>query len=131
MKKLSIALLSMGVLFAYQANADDKGGYQGPSLQRSVNTEDSTNTQPISVNAARALPDDTKVFLRGIIVQHLKDDKYLFKDDSGNITVKIDKDKWKGQTVVNNNWIELTDKIQHEDKTVQIEAESVNLIRVK
>lgn len=45
-----------------------------------------------TVKAAIALPDDTPVRLEGRIERELGDEKYLFRDETGEIVVEIDDD---------------------------------------
>ena len=45
------------------------------------------------------MPDDAPVSLKGRIVRRLGKDKYLFRDHTGGITVEIDHDVWRDQSV--------------------------------
>ena len=68
---LSTSALANGFTGPQQA-----GGFQGPGLA------------PSSVAEALKLNDDTPVVLVGQIEKSLGDEKYLFKDASGSVTVK-------------------------------------------
>ena len=69
--------------------------------------------------------DDTRVVLRGNIVQHLGKDKYLFQDASGTIRVEIDDDKWQGQTVTPSDIVELHGEIDKDWNSVEVEVNRV------
>ena len=60
-----------------------RGGFTGPGL--SVST----------VAEANKMSDDQPVVLVGQIQQSLGDEKYLFKDASGTITIEIDDEDWR------------------------------------
>lgn len=53
----------------------------------------------VSVSQVKEMRDDVNVVVQGNIVQRMGDDKYLFEDKTGSITVEIDKEDWRGQTV--------------------------------
>ena len=48
----------------------------------------------LTVEQAKGMSDDSYVAVKGSIVQQLGDEKYLFKDATGTITVEIDHDVW-------------------------------------
>ena len=64
-------------------------GFTGPGA--------GTNTgqvQTLTVSQARNLPDHSLVILTGTIVQSLGRERYTFRDASGDITIKIDRELW-------------------------------------
>ena len=64
-------------------------GFTGPGA--------GTNTgqvQTLTVSQARNLPDNSLVILTGTIVQSLGRERYTFRDASGDITIKIDRELW-------------------------------------
>jgi uncharacterized protein (TIGR00156 family) len=52
-----------------------------------------------TVEEAKALPDDTRVVLRGHILNRIRSNHYTFQDETGSITVEIDNDEWRGLTI--------------------------------
>ncbi len=95
MKKVSMAAI-VCALFAGAANADfnpDKqqvsaaGGFVGG------------NETIVSVKQVKEMRDDVPVVVKGHIIQRMGDEKYLFEDSTGSITVEIDKKDWRGQTI--------------------------------
>lgn len=83
-----ISTLSLPALAQYTGPATG-GGYTGPTSAQAATT----------VEQAKNLYDDAKVTLKGQIVQGLGDEKFLFRDQTGEIVIEIDHDKWMGQTV--------------------------------
>lgn len=73
--------------------------------------------------------DDMHVVLRGNIVQHLGKKKYLFKDETGTITVEIHKDKWRGQTVTPETAVELRGEVDKDWNSVEIDVDEIILIQ--
>lgn len=53
----------------------------------------------VTVKQVKEMRDDVPVVVQGNILQRMGDDKYLFEDSTGSITVEIDNEDWRGQTV--------------------------------
>jgi uncharacterized protein (TIGR00156 family) len=64
-----------------------------------------------AIEDARKLRDDTPVQLQGQIVSALGNEKYLFRDASGEIIVEIDDDVWRGLTVGPGDRIEIRGEV--------------------
>lgn len=97
----------------FGASDRDQGGFSGPG--------------PDLVNAkqARNMRDNSRVFLRGSIVQRLGDDKYLFRDSSGTITVDIDDGDWRGLTVTPEDTVEIFGKVDKDRDNVEVEVKRI------
>lgn len=78
-----------------------KGGFKGSSVDSSVKT----------VSQVKKEWDDTWVTVRGNIVKRLSDDKYLFKDSTGEIVVEIDSKYWSGVEVDEKDIVELSGEV--------------------
>lgn len=61
----------------------------------------------VTVSQAKEMRDDTPVIVQGHIVQRMGDEKYLFEDSTGSITVEIDRKDWRGQTVTPSDMVKL------------------------
>ena len=106
-------LVGFFVLFVITANAQ-QGGFKGP------------NAEVASVAEARALRDETPVILQGRIERFLGDERYLFSDDSGSITIEIEKRIWGNVSVDENDLVEISGEIDRDWRGVEVE---VNRIR--
>lgn len=123
MKKILITLLA--VTFAGVANAQfagapaqPAGGFEGPGVQSNTTT----------VKAALDARDDTPVVLSGKIVNSLGDEKYTFKDDTGEIIIEIDDDEWHGVKVTPENTIEIYGEVDKEVfEPTKIDVKSFNV----
>lgn len=107
---LSTSALASGFTGPQQA-----GGFQGPGLA------------PSSVAEALKLNDDTPVVLIGQIEKSLGDEKYLFKDASGSVTVEIDNEDWRGVTVTPKDTIVIQGEIDKDFFKTEIDVDSVAL----
>ena len=94
-------------------SAQERGGFTGPGLQ------------PVSVQEAKTLRDDTPVLLRGNILRFLGDEKYLFADTTGAIIIEIDDRLWRGITVSENDMVEITGEVDREFMRIEIEVSSL------
>ena len=98
MKKTSLFAL-IGVLFAGVASAD----FAGPDAPAATATNArggfvSGAETIVTVKQVNEMRDDVPVIIQGKIIQRMGDEKYLFEDSTGSITVEIDDDNWRGQT---------------------------------
>ncbi len=100
MKKALFALLAT-FTFISQANAQFEGP-RAPSLA------------PTTVEQALTMNDDTKVVLTGKIVNNLGDEKYTFKDSTGEITIEIDDEDWRGIKVTPDDTLEIVGEVDKE-----------------
>ena len=100
MKKILFALLAT-FTFINQANAQFEGP-RAPSLA------------PTTVKQALTLNDDAMVVLTGKIVNNLGDEKYTFKDSTGEITIEIDDEDWRGIKVTPDNTLEIVGEVDKE-----------------
>ena len=115
----SAFVVSLGLSTSALANGftgpQQAGGFQGPGLA------------PSSVAEALKLNDDTPVVLVGQIEKSLGDEKYLFKDASGSVTVEIDNEDWRGVTVTPKDTIVIQGEIDKDFFKTEIDVDSVAL----
>ncbi|MGD8172833.1 YgiW/YdeI family stress tolerance OB fold protein [Vibrio sp. TRT 21S02] len=117
MKKL--LLVSITLIASAMANASTEtitqpaGGFSGPGSER-INT----------VQAASEARDDSAVELTGSIVKSLGDERYLFRDATGEMEVEIDHDKWAGQEVTPQDKVQLFGEVDSEwnKKSVDVDV---------
>lgn len=94
-------------------NVNGRGGYM--EGQGNIST----------VQAAMSMPDESMVSLEGKIIKRIKKDKYQFQDNTGTMTVEIDKDVWKGQTVSPNDVVMLHGELDKDDDRTILEVEKL------
>lgn len=93
--------------------------FEGPDTSATVN----------NIAATKKAADDTKVELTGMIVRRIGHEKYLFKDETGEVTVEIDDDDWGGLTVKPGMKVKLGGEIDREDDgTLEIEIDRVEAV---
>ncbi|OYQ73493.1 YgiW/YdeI family stress tolerance OB fold protein [Wohlfahrtiimonas sp. G9077] len=126
MKKIAIVtLMAMSVSVAsaqYFGPTDGEptqGGFNGPALSQSITT----------VKDAMTLRDDAYVKLRGKIVKHSHKDKYIFSDDTGSITVEIDKDKWRGLTINDKDLVEIVGEVDKDWNSIEIDVDYITKVQ--
>ncbi len=121
MNKL-VLTTSLALVFGLSGNAlaqqqPARGGFQGPGLP------------VMTVADALKVSDDTPVKLAGKIEKSLGDEKYLFKDATGTITIEIDDDDWRGVTATPESELIIEGEV---DKDMFRDAEiDVNTVTLK
>ncbi|MBJ7222296.1 MULTISPECIES: YgiW/YdeI family stress tolerance OB fold protein [unclassified Brenneria] len=100
---------------AHSQNA--AGGFIGP--QGSVTT----------VAKAKEMKDDSWVILQGTIEQRIGGEDYLFRDESGTITVEIDDKYWNGQTITPQDKVELQGELDKGFSSAELDVKQVRKIQ--
>ena len=119
MKKMCwAAMATIGIMGAAHADfqAKPRGGFAGGM------------DNVITVRQAREMRDDTYVVLQGNIVQRISNDKYLFEDQTGSITVEIEKKDWAGVTVTPNDTVRLFGEVDSGLFKTEIDVDHVELV---
>lgn len=91
----------------------EQGGFMGPSISKTT------------VEKVKTSKDDMPVVLEGNIIQHLGKDKYLFRDQTGDITIEIDNDDWKGVTVTPKDSVTIYGEVDKDWNSIEIDVDSV------
>lgn len=94
MKKISLIAV-LGVMVFGGANAEFVANV--PTGQKGGFVDGTENI--VTVRQVREMRDDVPVIVKGKIIQRMGDEKYLFEDSTGSITVEIDDETWRGQTI--------------------------------
>ena len=115
MKKLVMLSMVFSTIFAGSAMAQfvERGGFKDPATI--VNT----------VAELKHMQDDSYVVLEGKIEKRLGKEEYLFSDASGSITVEIDDDEWRGQTVTPTDTVKLYGEVDRGIFKTEIEVNYV------
>ena len=133
MKISSLLLLAMSLSVPAFAAPDGPapgpagaGGYQGPAASYGGFQGPTGGTENDTVAKALKCWDDAPVILTGNIVQRYagSDDKYLFKDATGEIIVEIDFGVFAGRTVTPETRVRLSGKM---DKDGMMEPAKVDV----
>ena len=80
-----------------------------------------------TVKQAKEMRDDVPVILQGKILQRMGGDKYLFEDATDSVTVEIDDEDWRGQTVTPNDTVKLYGEVDAGIFKTEIDVDSVSL----
>lgn len=84
----------------------------------------------MNVVDVKELKDDSAVIIQGHIIQQLEEDKYLFKDETDEVVVDIDKKAWNNVDVRSSDIIQLKGKVDKDfADDVEIDVEKVSLVK--
>lgn len=112
MKKL---LLGTALLLSFTANAEFIG-------------EGATSNKITTVKSAIELSDDSLVVVEGYIVKQLKDELYLFKDNSGEVEIEIDDEDFRNIKVTSNDKVRIKAEVDSDWTNASLEAEYLELV---
>lgn len=90
-----------------------QGGFTGPSISKTT------------VEKAKTFKDDMPVVLEGNIIEHLGKDKYLFRDQTGDITIEIDHNNWRGVQVSPKDNVIINGEVDKDWTTIEIDVDSI------
>lgn len=119
--KKTFAVSALTLLFAASfsstalAGRNSGGGFNGPTAP----------DVKVTVEEAKNLSDEAPVILTGKIEENLGNEKYLFRDATGIITIEIDDDKWNGVTITPEDTVEVHGEIDKGFTKFEVEAKSV------
>ena len=114
---VSLSSIAMAEVVSPTANDNtaSQGGFQGPRHGAALIE---------TIKAAKDASDDAKVVLTGKIKSSLGDEKYIFTDATGEITVEIDNDKWHGRTVTTDNTVVLRGEVDKDWNSLTVDVDS-------
>ena len=142
MKKLTIFTICVLLLLSGAANLHAQGGFTGPSA---FGQQPGFAGQPAGfmgpqgfmgpsfqvtvAQVVQTFPNKAPAVMRGNIVQHLGSDRYLFRDSTGDIVIKIKHDRWWGLSVGPNDLVEIGGQLKRE-KNMWIKYFDAKSIRI-
>ena len=83
----------------------------------------------VSVSQVQGLSDYTLVMLRGNIVQQSDENRYLFRDTTGQIDIIIPQDRWGGLYIAPSDLVEAAGELRRNERTGQVEVHVNSIAR--
>lgn len=124
MRVLPALLLALLLSFPAQAafmdgSAGQRGGFQG----QGANNE-------CTVQQAKGMRDDSYVTMTGKITSRIGGDKYIFQDATGQITIDLDDEDFRGQTVTPQNTVRIYGEVDKEfGRGAEIDVKSLQVLQ--
>ena len=122
-KTLILATLTLTASSLAFANGfkgpQNSGGFQGPSQGVSTVKE---------IRDSGMFSDEKPVTLVGNIKASLGGEKYTFVDETGEITVEIDHDKWLNQNVTPETKVQLSGEIDKDLTDTLVDVDTVKVL---
>ncbi len=121
---LMLAVLAVPAYAAFEGptSGQNAGGFQGPT----------GGVQADTVKKAKSAGDNAPEVLPGQIVERMagSDDKYLFKDATGEIIVDIDHKIFAGRTVTPQTSVRLSGKVDKDlMKPVKVDVKVLEILK--
>ncbi|AIL32327.1 YgiW/YdeI family stress tolerance OB fold protein [Basilea psittacipulmonis] len=133
MKKLSILTALVLATAAVNAHAQETFG-DVPTTKTHKSAKHHQKHQggfvdpkaPINkVSESSQWQDDQRIVLVGHIVKQVNKEDYIFRDDSGELQVEIERKAWKGTQVTPEDKVKLFAKVDKSDKKFEVEVKRV------
>ena len=100
-----------------QAAFTGQQGFWGPTMSVTV------------AQLVQTFPNKASAVLTGYIVQQINKDRYLFRDSSGDMIIKIKNDRWWGLSVGPNDLIEIGGELKRDKKTMWVDYFDAKSVR--
>lgn len=116
-----LALLVASPVFAGDKGRPAPGSYTGPTSGAEAST----------VKAALEKADDSIVQLTGKIISKIagKDDKYMFRDDTGEVIADIDHKYFGGRQISDKDTVRITGKVDKDfGEPTKIDVKNIEII---
>ncbi len=86
------------------------------------------NETIVTIKQVKEMRDDIPVIVQGKIIQRMGDEKFLFEDNTGSITIEIDDDAWRGQTITPADTVKIYGDVDRGIFTTEIEIDYIEKI---
>lgn len=120
----------MSVLMAVLATGVASAEFEGPAVPQAAVANPKGGfvggaETIVTVKQVNEMRDDVPVIIKGKIVQRMGDEKYLFEDGTGSITIEIDDDSWRGQTISPADTVKMYGEVDRGFFTTEIDIDYV------
>lgn len=82
----------------------------------------------ITVEQAKNMGDDAYVTLQGYVTSKTGDEKYVFQDKTGNITIEIDDDDWDGVDITPADLVEIQGEVDKGWTSMEIDVDTISKV---
>ncbi|RAT15013.1 MULTISPECIES: YgiW/YdeI family stress tolerance OB fold protein [Lonsdalea] len=129
--KKTAAIFAITALCSASVFAAQTGGFVEPnaSPSHSAGGFSGPDGSVTTVEKAKELKDDSWVTVRGHIERRVGSEDYLFRDESGTITVEIDDKYWNGQNVTPTDKVELQGELDKGFNSAELDVKQVKKIQ--
>ena len=124
MKKYTVFFISFLLVVSAASVYAQQGGFTGPTVGQAGSIPPQAGfigpfgpATAVTVAQIQTFPHKAQAVLRGNIVQHLGSDRYLFRDSSGDIVIKIKHNRWWGLSVGPTDLVELGGELKRDKRT--------------
>lgn len=77
---------------------------------------------------ARELPDDTKIILEGYVIENVRDEYYIFRDDTDQIELEIKNHHWLDREMDTEQLVRIHAEIDRDDDEFEIEVKELEFL---
>lgn len=110
---------TIAALFAILAlTACASAGFDGPGATARV----------VSAASINDMGDETKVILEGYLIRQIKDEHYIFRDNTGEIEVEIDDEDFRGAKVTPNTKLRISGEVDKDWESITIDVDYLEIL---
>ena len=141
MKKIAFFSIAVLAVFFSAANIHAQQGFIGQQNQPGFTGQQAAfpgipghqgffgPSQSITVSQVLAFPHKASAVLTGNIVASFGNDRFLFRDSSGEIVIKIKSNRWWGLSVGANDRVEIGGELKRDKRTGLINYFDAKVVR--
>ncbi len=82
----------------------------------------------VTVNSIGDMRDDARVSIEGHLVKQLSEERYIIKDFTGEIEVRIDDEDFRGASVTPKIKIRLSGEVDKDSNNVTVEVDYIEIV---
>lgn len=101
------------------------GGFTGPKTAVQQGGFTGPGPDMTTVQATKSMADDAWVTLKGNIIKHNGKNRYTFRDATGEIEVKIDREAWNGQDVSPSDVVEIRGEVDKDWNEMHLDVKRI------
>ncbi|MDU8923741.1 NirD/YgiW/YdeI family stress tolerance protein [Pasteurellaceae bacterium LIM206] len=111
-----------GMMMPMMADVEPEIGFGGP---KGITGGFVVSKDPVKVSGSDKWEDDAFVVLEGNIIKQVGKKDFVFKDDSGELTLEIDRKAWRGEVISPKDKVKIIANVDKSFGKLEVEALAV------
>jgi len=109
-------IAALFTIFALSTSAF--AGFDGPGA----------TSRLVTVPSISEMRDDTKVTIEGYLIKQIREEHYIFKDNSGEIEVEIDDEDFRGAKVTPKTKVRIVGEVDKDWNSITVDVDYLEIL---